>query len=77
MGDYFRSTGGDRTRSEYDRIEWNGTQARAFKGEALKLYDFDENGNEQASSEFKKHFTITIGAQRASRINMPRNGNII
>ena len=56
---------------EYDRIEWNGTQARAFKGEALKLYDFDENGNEQASNEFKKHFTITIGGQRASRITMP------
>ncbi len=57
--------------TEYDRIEWNGSQARAFKGEALKLYDFDENGNEQTSSEFKKHFTITIGAQRASRITMP------
>ena len=57
--------------TEYDRIEWNDTQARAFKGEALKLYDFDENGNEQTSNEFKKHFTITIGGQRASRITLP------
>ncbi len=56
---------------EYDRIEWNGNQARAFKGETLKLYDFDESGTEQTSNEFKKHFTITIGGQRASRIIMP------
>ena len=56
--------------TDYDRIVWNGRQARAFKGEALKLYDFDERG-EQTSNEFKKHFTITIGAQRASRIIMP------
>ncbi len=57
--------------TEYDRIEWMGTQARAFKGEKLTLFDFDENGNEAASSEFEKHFTITIGSQRPSRITMP------
>ena len=58
---------------EFDRIEMSDDQAKAFKGEALSLYYFDEEGLSQDESKFKKHYTITIGKKKNSRIIPTRN----
>ncbi len=56
---------------EFDKIELSENQARAFKGEALSLFYFDEEGLSQDESKFKKHFTITIGKKKTTRIRRP------
>ncbi len=57
--------GGDEVvAAEFDRIELKERQAHAYKGEALSLFYLDEEGNLQDESNFKKHFTISIGKKR-------------
>ncbi|MEM9823679.1 MAG: WG repeat-containing protein, partial [Bacteroidota bacterium] len=48
---------------EFGRIELFADQARAFKGEAMSLFHFDEDGLSKEENAFKKHFTITIGGR--------------
>jgi WG containing repeat len=63
---------------EFDKIELETEQAKAFKGEALSLFYLDEEGLLKEESNFKKHYTITIGKKRGirripDRINLPDN----
>lgn len=56
---------------EFDKIEWKDRQGYAYKNEALTLFDFTDENSSENTRNFKKHFTITIGGQRASNIEMP------
>jgi len=48
---------------DYTKIELDKNEARAFQGEALTLFSFNDQGQLQTEDEFKKHFTITIGGR--------------
>ncbi len=63
---------------EFDKIELEEEQAKAFKGEALSLFYLDEEGLLKEESNFKKHYTITIGKKKGvrrfpNRMNFPEN----
>ncbi|MFT7606549.1 MAG: hypothetical protein ACI8VT_004152, partial [Saprospiraceae bacterium] len=58
---------------KFDRIDMADDQAKAFKGEALSVYYFDVEGLSQDESNFKKHYTITIGKKKNTRIMPFRN----
>ena len=45
----------------YEKIEIGDQQAKAWKGEAISLYNFDEDGHLLEQNDFNQHFTITIG----------------
>lgn len=57
--------------ANYDRIELDGEQAKAYQDEALTLYYFDEEGRLADESNFKKHYTISIGKNKRTRIIRP------
>ncbi len=52
---------------EFDKVELKENQAKAYKGEALSIFYFDEEGLSQDESTFKKHYTITIGKKKRIR----------
>jgi len=54
----------------YSNIEFDGKQAKAYQGEALTLFAFDEEGRVKDENNFKKHLTITIGKEQPRRIVM-------
>ncbi len=51
---------------EYQKIELFADKAHAYKGDALSIFHFDENGARVEKSAFKKHFTITIGKKKTA-----------
>ncbi len=57
----------------YDRIEITEDRTNAYQGDALSLFYFDEEGLAQDESNFKKHYTISIGKKKNTRIRMLRN----
>jgi len=48
---------------DFDRIELEKNKAKAFIGESLSLYHFDDEGNLKEENTFKEHFTIRIGGK--------------
>ncbi len=53
---------------KFTRIELEDNQAKAFAGEALSMFYFDEEGQLKDQNEFKKHFTIRFGKDQKRRI---------
>lgn len=53
---------------EFDRIELMKDKARAFKGEAMSLFHFNEEGLSTDQNSFKEHFTITIGGKNRAML---------
>ena len=49
--------------TDYDRIALEEDQAKAYKGEVITVYDFDEDRNLANSNIFSKHFTIHVNRE--------------
>ncbi|MEL6865532.1 MAG: WG repeat-containing protein [Bacteroidota bacterium] len=54
---------------DFERIEFQEEQAqvKAYIGDVMSLFYFNEQGDLEDENEFKKHFTITIGKKRDQR----------
>jgi hypothetical protein len=50
--------------TNYEKIQLENRQAKAFLADSLSIYDFDPEGNLIAEGNFGEHFTITIGKKR-------------
>ena len=46
--------------TEYDRIFLEDRLAKAYKGQQLSVFNFDNNGSLQQQNSFNKHFTINV-----------------
>lgn len=52
---------------EYSKIEHEGQQIRAFKGEAMQSFTIDGNGNLNTSEEYEEHFSFKIRGKDQKR----------
>jgi hypothetical protein len=51
---------------EFSKIEISGNSAKAYRGEELSYFDFDEAGHLLDKTEFAEHFTIVIQNKNSS-----------
>jgi hypothetical protein len=49
---------------EYDRIEWKGSQIKAFQGESVSIFFTDKEGALIGQQQFKELLTLKVGADR-------------
>lgn len=53
---------------DYDKVKATESTIKAWKGQALSYFQFDEEGNLRDSSSFSRHLTIKIGSRRRRQV---------
>ena len=62
--------GEELTSFDFGRIVLEENLAKAYKGKELSMFHFDEDGNLEEASQFKKHLKINFGKRRNLRNNI-------